>query len=791
MQGALWRRLRTRRSENRCRAFLDISPLTKASAEHGPLFRQALEELRAAQSRGALKGDNLAPSYLARAAGDFARFIDPQAIIEAEWMLVERTAGELRESCPKLYTILVARTSSGRRPSLLAVAVRYYFRREVESDPELFRGLAFAKLGDIKESQDKGFAALTDALSRQGQRLEGMLRGMKETGEDTNARVLRLEQQIQRLLEQFQLQGRELRPGDSMSMRSDGEQQRVRQLVKEYRDLPDDQRRQRPELLTKVGVLEAAAGEMEDAQKDFQEAARTHLDPKASAEAHHNAYRAALERQQWAEALAALRQAVTLDSARFAPFPFERYEPQRILGAGGLGVVFLCRDRLLDRPVVVKALLPSELDRSIAGVFAEARALVDLQHPAIIRLWHCDYADAARTRPYLVMDYFEGTNLADHVATHGKLSPGDLMAIARPVAEALQAAHAKGILHRDIKPGNLLVRREGTGWKVKLIDFGLALRPEALQGKVSTQGPQAHTTTGRSIAGTLHYAAPEQMGQASGVPVGAYSDVYGFGKTCYYALLKVPDPDDEEKEDLPDDWRRLLSKCTRRAVANRLPDFAAVLADLAAGGKPPPDFEQDMNDALEEMRTRGDNRAYFGRQGPTRIAAWRAAAEKGVAAAQWLLACCLYEGKGVQKDIPAAVALLRLAADTGLAVAQTDLGDCYYSGEGVKADANEAFRLYTAAADKGFAEAVADLGDCYYEGKGVPKDLAEAARGTIARRRRRVGRGGKTTSRIAGGTGPGSSRTTPRLSAGTARPPSRGWRARRATWGGVTKTGKA
>jgi serine/threonine protein kinase len=571
------------------RAFLDVSPLTKTSAAHGPIFRKALEELRAARSQGALKVGSLDPSHLARAAGAFARFNDPQALIDAEWKVVERTAGELRESCPKLYTILIARTTSGRSPSLLAVAARYYFRREVEADEALFRGLAFANLQAIQEAQDKGFAALTEALSRQGQRLEGMLTDVLVKIDDIDAntketlgRVRGLEEQLQKLLDQLQLKGRELRPGDSMSVRSEGEQQRVRQLAREYRDLPEEQRRQRPELLNKMGVLEAAAGELDDAQRDFQEAARTLTDPKAQAEAYHNAYRAALERQQWDDALDALRRAVALDSVRFSPFPMTVFEPQHILGAGGFGVVFRCLHRFLGKAVVIKCLQASELDRDIAAVFAEARALEDLDHPAIIRLKDCNYADTGQLRPYLVMDCFEGMNLADYVATHGPLSCDDMVAIARPVAEALQAAHQKGILHRDVKPGNLLVRREGVGWKVKLIDFGLALRPTLLAEKASTQGPQARTTTGRSIAGTMHYAAPEQMGQAPGVLVGAYSDVYGFGKTCYYALLKAPDPDYEEQETLPENWQRFLRKCTRKDAAKRLPDFAAVLTELDA-----------------------------------------------------------------------------------------------------------------------------------------------------------------------------------------------------------------
>jgi serine/threonine protein kinase len=571
------------------RVFLNASYLTKPSAQHAETFRQALKELRAARSRGLLTGGRLAPDQLAHEAGTFAHFADQQALIDAEWKAVERAAGELRETSPQLYKLLVVRTTSGRSPSILAVAVRYYFRREVETDQALFQGLAFAKWEALQDAQEKGFAALSGALSRQGQRLEGMLDDIvakidriDENTRETLERVRRLEEQIKKLLERFQLQGHELRPSDSMSVRSEGDQQRVRQLAREYRDLPEEQRRRRPELLNEMGVLEAAAGDLEHAQRDFQEAARTLSDPKARAEALHNAYRAALERQQWAEALDALRQAVKLDPGRFAPFPFERYEPHRILGAGGFGVVFLCHDRLLARPVVVKALLPSELDRSVADVFAEARALDELNHPAVIRLRHCDFADTAGTRPYLVMEYFDGMNLDDYVAAHGKVSPDDLLAIARPAAEALQSAHSHGLLHRDVKPGNLLVRHEGAAWTVKLIDFGLALRPEALQGKVSTQGAQARTTIGRSIAGTMHYAAPEQMGQAPGVPVGAYSDVYGFGRTCYYALLKDPDPDDEEKETLPETWRSFLRKCTKKDAAKRPPDFAAVLTELDA-----------------------------------------------------------------------------------------------------------------------------------------------------------------------------------------------------------------
>ena len=567
------------------RTFLDNSYLRQWGITQSAKCQQCLTELRRLRKDGGLTTGRLAPDELARQAGDFARFSDPHSVLEAEWRVIDRAAAEIQKAdCRVLTKLLVARPPGGGA-SILAIGVRYFFRREVENDPQLSQGLAFAKLEAIHDAQEKGFAALNEALSKQGQRLESMLSevlavvtGIDSTTTDTNVRVRGLEEQIQRLLERLQLQGRELRPSDSMSIRTEGERQLVKQLVTEYRSLPEEKRRQLPGLLSNLGKLELAAGDFGEAQQKFQTVANMVSDPKAQAEAHHNAYQAALERQQWAEALASLRQAVALDPARFAPFP-DRYEPTSILGAGGFGVAFLCHHKFMKANIVVKTLQSDELDCDVDHVFTEAHALRQLDHPSIVRLSDCGYADAGgKSRPYLAMDYFEGRNLESYVAEQGLLSPKDLLAAAIPVAEALQAAHARRILHRDVKPANILVRRDASGWRVKLIDFGLALRPETLEGKASTQ---ARTTIGRSIAGTLHYAAPEQMGQLPGVAVGSYSDVYGFGKTCYYALLATSEPDDVERDGLPEPWRKFLARCTGRLLANRLPDFAAVLAGLA------------------------------------------------------------------------------------------------------------------------------------------------------------------------------------------------------------------
>src|SRR5207248_272548 len=224
--------------------------------------------------------------------------------------------------------------------------------------------------------------------------------------------------------------------------------------------------------------LEVAAGDLAGAQRDFREVATLVSDRTAQAEAHYNVFAAALEKHDHTAALEALLQAVRLDPERFAPCPLGKYEPERVLGAGGFGIALLCRNRHSGSRVVVKALRSEMLERHVADIFREARVLEELEHPAVIRVRDCDYADAAQKRPYLVMDFFDGPTLAAYLQEHGKLPADELCALAGQIAEALAAAHARGILHRDVKPANVLVRREGQGWRVKLIDFGLAQKQQ-------------------------------------------------------------------------------------------------------------------------------------------------------------------------------------------------------------------------------------------------------------------------------------------------------------------------
>ena len=177
------------------------------------------------------------------------------------------------------------------------------------------------------------------------------------------------------------------------------------------------------------------------------------------------------------------------------------------------------------------------------------------------------------------MDYFEGQTLEEYVRNQGTLPVDDLLAVARETAEALQVAHAKGILHRDLKPANLLVRKDRKGWQVRLIDFGLALKQSVIKDAAST-GKVDQTGTGSSIAGTLDYAAPEQLGKLRGVPVRPYSDVYGFARTCCFALFQTPQPRKQHWESLPGPLSDLLDKCLADQPDERPANFIQVVKHL-------------------------------------------------------------------------------------------------------------------------------------------------------------------------------------------------------------------
>ena len=200
-----------------------------------------------------------------------------------------------------------------------------------------------------------------------------------------------------------------------------------------------------------------------------------------------------------------------------------RYELRERLGAGGMADVFEGYDTRLARRVAIK-ILRAELpdDRTRARFEQEARLAARFSHPNAVVVY--DVGEDG-DRPYFVMELVEGTTLAHVLQDRGPLGPVETVAILRQVLDALGAAHAEGLVHRDVKPGNVLLTSDG---RVKLADFGIA--------KVASDATSDLTATGQVI-GTAKYLSPEQV---SGRPVDARADVYAAGVMLYEMLCGEP-----------------------------------------------------------------------------------------------------------------------------------------------------------------------------------------------------------------------------------------------------------
>jgi tetratricopeptide (TPR) repeat protein len=366
-------------------------------------------------------------------------------------------------------------------------------------------------------------------------------------GQQQQQHVLQqIHSQVQRLLQLHgNLHQRELRPSDTCSVQNEAERQLVRQLMEQVRQLPESVRQRAPELLAQLGKAAVLCGDLDAAVQYFLQAAQMYQqrrDREQQAEAYYNAYRTFLEKSEWNQALRALNEAVRLAPDRFSPFPVYELAPLRILGAGAFGVTFLCQYRHTKAKVAVKvfntAMLPDP-----QRVFEEAAALEQVQHPAIIRIRHYGYVDPRRKLgPYLIMEWFDGQTLSEYVRQNGPIPLREALPLLRQTAEGLRAAHLRNVLHRDVKPSNILVRKDGEQWQVRLIDFGLACTVQQIQATMQQTLARGKTTISRTIQGTWDYSAPEQLGKLGGVQPGFYSDIYAFGRTCCFALFGTPNP---------------------------------------------------------------------------------------------------------------------------------------------------------------------------------------------------------------------------------------------------------
>ncbi|MDB8804566.1 Stk1 family PASTA domain-containing Ser/Thr kinase [Romboutsia sp. 1001216sp1] len=259
-----------------------------------------------------------------------------------------------------------------------------------------------------------------------------------------------------------------------------------------------------------------------------------------------------------------------------------RYEIIRKIGDGGMAFVYEAKDRLLNRTVAVKVLRPEFVDdEEFLGKFKrEAEAVASLSHPNIVNVY--DVGEDGKVH-YIVMEFIDGQNLKEIIKNEGVLDEYTALDITKQIAMALSAAHRKGIIHRDIKPHNILISNEGR--IVKVADFGIA---KAVSNSTMTNIG--------SIIGSVHYFSPEQ---AKGKFVTSNADLYSLGIVLYEMLIgKVPfrgdspisialqhindnlDFTQEEKVRIPQSVRTIIKKLTEKSSADRYQSAEELIEDI-------------------------------------------------------------------------------------------------------------------------------------------------------------------------------------------------------------------
>lgn len=298
--------------------------------------------------------------------------------------------------------------------------------------------------------------------------------------------------------------------------------------------------------------------------------------------------------------------AITGDESGAGPLLKNRYQLGRVLGRGGMCIVYQALDTRLQRNVAVKRLEPplSEDPRTRARFDREGRALAQLSHPNLVTLVD---RGSSENEDYLVFEYVEGRSLKEMIRD-GRMSIADFGSIVGQVAEGLSHAHTAGIFHRDVKPQNILIDRQG---HAKVTDFGIATGPD-----------WTRVTKAGAIIGSARYMSPEQIRSK---PVDARTDIYSLGVVMYEMLTGNPPFDGTNmpeiarqhlnspppslsaiRDDLPTGLENLVVRCLAKDADDRFSSMDELLGALVGLGLYAPQRTAEVSNPNRRSHRRGD-----------------------------------------------------------------------------------------------------------------------------------------------------------------------------------------
>ena len=289
----------------------------------------------------------------------------------------------------------------------------------------------------------------------------------------------------------------------------------------------------------------------------------------------------------WATAVYGSHRLESLRRETSAARRLGQYRLRRMLGAGGMGEVYLGEHLLLRRPCAIKV-IRAELAAdpvSLRRFEREVRVMATLRHPNTVQIY--DYGHAEGGRFFYVMEYLPGLNLEQVVARHGPLNASRAIHFLLQIVGALRESHAAGLVHRDVKPSNIMTyEQSGLSDVAKLLDFGLV--------QVSgLDGDRVRLTGQGSVAGTPAYMSPEQA--RGKVDVDPRTDIYSLGAVAYFLVTGRPPfarhtgmetlmahigdpvtPPSRLRSDVPADYEAVVLRCLEKDPARRFPEAAAL-----------------------------------------------------------------------------------------------------------------------------------------------------------------------------------------------------------------------
>lgn len=431
----------------------------------------------------------------------------------------------------------------------------------------------FHTWGDLLNSQISQVLAETESLHWELSAVHDDVKSNLAKSEEIADDVKALKQSMAKLLARFDLSA-QIKPSDEFTYHNSASLKLIQAAISQLKALPNCS----PEMMIMGGSLLSSTGNVEEAEKLFLQA-KASSDAAEKALAGFNLFLVCLRNKDYKQALADLNLAIQIDK-RYALHDVEKYPIVKILGAGGMGCVFLCNDQWNEKQVVVKCFWEGRKG-SRDKVFGEAMLMRKIAGDYVPKPLDCNYVDAYRQeRPYFVSEYIEAALDGEQwLAEHGAFDVYMGIKVGIQIAKGLKVAHENGIFHLDLKPANLLFKQTNTGLEVKIIDFGLARVATSLrQEAMSRRSASGMTVFGQEVMGTLLYAPPEQLGDVGYGKPNAKSDLYAFGATLY-RLMTNESPrtlNPRRLSDAPPELFDLLCECKEENPALR-PESAEVV----------------------------------------------------------------------------------------------------------------------------------------------------------------------------------------------------------------------